>query len=176
MSVCDMYYTLLYVLFFFLMIRRPPRSTRTDTLFPYTTLFRSPATSRPPASSRTRRRPLSNGGTRPRPAARSRTARCRSRSGGSARAAAVQAGSRRGFPVHQRHAPAQRVGARFRDHDVDETAAQPRVAGAVHRAHVLGLAGPLVRVSARRAGDQHLLRAAHPHLPHAARTTVDLPL
>src|SRR3546814_4055225 len=29
--------------FFFLMIRRPPRSTRTDTLFPYTTLFRSRA-------------------------------------------------------------------------------------------------------------------------------------
>src|SRR3546814_17827987 len=28
-------------LFVFLMIRRPPRSTRTDTLFPYTTLFRS---------------------------------------------------------------------------------------------------------------------------------------
>src|SRR3546814_13518104 len=27
--------------FFFLMTRRPPRSTRTDTLFPYTTLFRS---------------------------------------------------------------------------------------------------------------------------------------
>src|SRR3546814_4815265 len=26
---------------FFLMVRRPPRSTRTDTLFPYTTLFRS---------------------------------------------------------------------------------------------------------------------------------------
>src|SRR3546814_19383751 len=31
----------LFYLFFFLMIRRPPRSTRTDTLFPYTTLFRS---------------------------------------------------------------------------------------------------------------------------------------
>src|SRR3546814_12518939 len=30
--------------FFFLMIRRPPRSTRTDTLFPYTTLFRSLST------------------------------------------------------------------------------------------------------------------------------------
>src|SRR3546814_79418 len=30
-------------IFFFLMIRRPPRSTRTDTLFPYTTLFRSGA-------------------------------------------------------------------------------------------------------------------------------------
>src|SRR3546814_7128389 len=32
---------LLFFVFFFLMIRRPPRSTRTDTLFPYTTLFRS---------------------------------------------------------------------------------------------------------------------------------------
>src|SRR3546814_4916423 len=32
-----------YTLLFFLMIRRPPRSTRTDTLFPYTTLFRSPS-------------------------------------------------------------------------------------------------------------------------------------
>src|SRR3546814_1238084 len=34
------------------MIRRPPRSTRTDTLFPYTTLFRStppPRSSSPPA-------------------------------------------------------------------------------------------------------------------------------
>src|SRR3546814_1025133 len=31
----------IFSLFFFLMIRRPPRSTRTDTLFPYTTLFRS---------------------------------------------------------------------------------------------------------------------------------------
>src|SRR3546814_1599724 len=29
------------VSFIFLMIRRPPRSTRTDTLFPYTTLFRA---------------------------------------------------------------------------------------------------------------------------------------
>src|SRR3546814_936383 len=29
------------VCFLFLMLRRPPRSTRTDTLFPYTTLFRS---------------------------------------------------------------------------------------------------------------------------------------
>src|SRR3546814_17413009 len=30
-----------FLFFFFLMIRRPPRSTVTDTLFPYTTLFRS---------------------------------------------------------------------------------------------------------------------------------------
>src|SRR3546814_15784948 len=32
---------ILVVFLFCLMIRRPPRSTRTDTLFPYTTLFRS---------------------------------------------------------------------------------------------------------------------------------------
>src|SRR3546814_17612311 len=38
------------ICFFFLMIRRPPRSTRTDTLFPYTTLFRS--------SQKTRDRPM----------------------------------------------------------------------------------------------------------------------
>src|SRR3546814_18142758 len=31
----------MYFSVFFVMIRRPPRSTRTDTLFPYTTLFRS---------------------------------------------------------------------------------------------------------------------------------------
>src|SRR3546814_15319467 len=35
-SLCFMCFVI-----FFLMIRRPPRSTRTDTLFPYTTLFRS---------------------------------------------------------------------------------------------------------------------------------------
>src|SRR3546814_5982647 len=39
------------------MIRRPPRSTRTDTLFPYTTLFRSPvAYPRVRARSRVRQR------------------------------------------------------------------------------------------------------------------------
>src|SRR3546814_5754523 len=32
-----------FLTFFFLRIRRPPRSTRTDTLFPYTSLFRSAA-------------------------------------------------------------------------------------------------------------------------------------
>src|SRR3546814_13027335 len=31
----------LWMCFFFLMLRRPPRSTRTDPLVPYTTLFRS---------------------------------------------------------------------------------------------------------------------------------------
>src|SRR3546814_11437927 len=34
--------SIVYSFFFVLMLRRPPRSTRTDTLFPYTTLFRSP--------------------------------------------------------------------------------------------------------------------------------------
>src|SRR3546814_10463061 len=40
MDVCS---CILSSLFLFLMIRRPPRSTRIDTLFPYTTLFRSHA-------------------------------------------------------------------------------------------------------------------------------------
>src|SRR3546814_11969622 len=52
------------VLFFFLMIRRPPRSTRTDTLFPYTTLFRSRRRPRPRSIDRARRP-----GGRPRPGA-----------------------------------------------------------------------------------------------------------
>src|SRR3546814_16817792 len=47
-DLCLHVYTSDVILFFFLMIRRPPRSTRTDTLFPYTTLFRSgPAALRP---------------------------------------------------------------------------------------------------------------------------------
>src|SRR3546814_21145865 len=44
--VCDLFLgmcaaSLVIAVFFFLIIRRPPRSTRTDTLCPYTTLFRS---------------------------------------------------------------------------------------------------------------------------------------
>src|SRR3546814_21162851 len=35
-------------IFFFLIIRRPPRSTRTDPLFPYTTLFRAGVAARHP--------------------------------------------------------------------------------------------------------------------------------
>src|SRR3546814_8230053 len=45
MCVCylSLFYVAMFIFFilFFLLIRRPPRSTRTDTLFPYTTLFRS---------------------------------------------------------------------------------------------------------------------------------------
>src|SRR3546814_16355116 len=52
------------------MIRRPPRSTRTDTLFPYTTLFRSTATSprstpQPSPRSPTRRRTAPSSGSHP---------------------------------------------------------------------------------------------------------------
>src|SRR3546814_14059923 len=41
MHLVYLFLPMFILLFFFLMIRRPPRSTRTDTLFPYTTLFRS---------------------------------------------------------------------------------------------------------------------------------------
>src|SRR5215211_9512132 len=52
-------YILLFLLFFFLMIRRPPRST----LFPYTTLFRSQGPPGPPRG----RRPRTPGSWWPRP-------------------------------------------------------------------------------------------------------------
>src|SRR3546814_10854221 len=50
-------YLFAFILCFFVLIRRPPRSTRTDTLFPYTTLFRSrPRQASPPC--RRNRRPV----------------------------------------------------------------------------------------------------------------------
>src|SRR3546814_11595728 len=80
--------------FFFLMIRRPPRSTRTDTLFPYTTLFRShPAPGRrtPLTTARRRRRRHGRSGRRAgwrRPARRGpRSPRGRPVPGGAARRA-----------------------------------------------------------------------------------------
>src|SRR5881275_3520661 len=46
MNICLFVYVFIFIIFFFfflfLMIRRPPRSTLFRTLFPYTTLFRSP--------------------------------------------------------------------------------------------------------------------------------------
>src|SRR3546814_4729855 len=54
------------------MIRRPPRSTRTDTLFPCTTLFRSAVSAGGPARRRRRRAPA-----RTAPGARRRGARAR---------------------------------------------------------------------------------------------------
>src|SRR3546814_18688331 len=44
------------IFFVFLMTRRPPRSTRTDTLFPYPTLFRAPAAATAARDSARRRR------------------------------------------------------------------------------------------------------------------------
>src|SRR3546814_2339826 len=68
------------ILCFFLMIRRPPRSTRTDTLFPYTTLFRSARAPAPrprprheaaaPGRARRRRAPRTRPGSRRPPAHR----------------------------------------------------------------------------------------------------------
>src|SRR3546814_8383056 len=51
---------------FFLMIRRPPRSTRTDTLFPYTTRFRSSLATRIEKQRRSKSRPWKNWGRRSR--------------------------------------------------------------------------------------------------------------
>src|SRR3546814_20390983 len=68
---------------FFLMIRRPPRSTRTDTLFPYTTLFRSAATAPvPPDRWRRPHKPLPamTPSPRVRPWSESARYRCASRS------------------------------------------------------------------------------------------------
>src|SRR3546814_9594506 len=48
-------------LFFVLMIRRPPRSTRTDTLFPDTTVFRSRGLGSADAEARQRARPARTG-------------------------------------------------------------------------------------------------------------------
>src|SRR3546814_12720827 len=73
-----MFYTLFlyqfYIFIFFLIIRRPPRSTRTDTLFPYTTLFRSPDHARCVD-----------------PQQRSQSSRCRKRVEGRARAIEIPA-------------------------------------------------------------------------------------
>src|SRR3546814_16688440 len=69
-------YSSLYIIrsilnrFFFLMIRRPPRSTRTDTLFPYTTLFRSRFATPPPPGRPTRNPPPPEPGRRPPPGRR----------------------------------------------------------------------------------------------------------
>src|SRR3546814_18211404 len=60
---------------FFLMRRRPPRSTRTDTLFPYTTLFRSPCAARKDRSPVRHHLQISEGEARPRDARAARPAR-----------------------------------------------------------------------------------------------------
>src|SRR3546814_1889077 len=66
MCLCDFVGRVFGVCFFFLMIRRPPRSTRTDTLFPYTTLFRSPPCGNRSLRNLRRRRSKNNRGGSPR--------------------------------------------------------------------------------------------------------------
>src|SRR3546814_3068118 len=107
-------------IFFFLMIRRPPRSTRTDTLFPYTPLFRS--TSRAAAPGRPAR-PRRRGGRR-RPAAPGTprccapaATRCRDRDGRNDRAKG------------SRHAAAANLPARSAAHG---SASAPSTAPATH--------------------------------------------
>src|SRR3546814_7853216 len=55
---------MIFVIVFFLNLRRPPRSTRTDTLFPYTTRFRSPLLLRCLRRRAARRRALCRRGVR----------------------------------------------------------------------------------------------------------------
>src|SRR3546814_4534068 len=74
------------------MIRRPPRSTRTDTLFPYTTLFRSVVRGSAPerrAADHRPHRPAAPGARRRRPA-RARPADLRRRDVHARRAAALR--------------------------------------------------------------------------------------
>src|SRR3546814_19264082 len=60
---CDIYvldnpHSVVRTCFCFVVVRRPPRSTRTGTLFPYTTLFRSRGHRGPRSGGRTRPVPL----------------------------------------------------------------------------------------------------------------------
>src|SRR2546425_11051496 len=59
--MCSLLALILFFFFFFLMIRRPPRST----LFPYTTLFRSPVSDPGPAVGRADHRPQARTGGSP---------------------------------------------------------------------------------------------------------------
>src|SRR3546814_12110420 len=83
------------------MRRRPPRSTHTDTLFPYTTLFRSHrrARRRRPAAAQLRRRCLSLSRSR-------RPDRCR-------QDGRRQDGGRQETPLEERGGPPMRVGLTY---------------------------------------------------------------
>src|SRR3546814_15698525 len=100
---------MLFISFFFLMIRRPPRSTRTDTLFPYTTLFRS-ADPVPRNRAARRRRPV--GG---RQAAFPAGGSCRAPRGGNAAGAPpAHVGQRRPGAVAPHRPRNRRAGAVLR--------------------------------------------------------------
>src|SRR3546814_6628205 len=88
---------------FFLMIRRPPRSTRTDTRFPYTTLFRSPA---PLAERRCR--------ARQRRATANNQGKCAGRAGGTEASFTRKQTDKKGKTDDQDHADRIDRGARHR--------------------------------------------------------------
>src|SRR3546814_1835192 len=102
-----------FIIVFFLMIRRPPRSTRTDTLFPYTTLFRTPCAAgcaHPPAAAACR---AATG------RARSRSCRPRRRPGRHATgesAGARAAGRSRGLRVRLLPLPGDQLFQRSEEH------------------------------------------------------------
>src|SRR3546814_9044497 len=150
----------------FVMIRRPPRSTRTHTLFPYTTLFRSqPPTTEPSAECLTRERPPSA------PAAGRLPSSATADAGGSAawlqqhlrglrhvwRAGGLRRVRRVLEPVrreaHRRRDPRRRLDPRFRTR-------VHRARGRPHEAHL---------VPRRRGRQHHDRRHDKRHLPGAYR-------
>src|SRR3546814_3347459 len=120
------------------MIRRPPRSTRTDTLFPYTTLFRSVGAVQDPQADREVRRPLFAGPAAP-GAHRFRAAR------GDARAGRLGGGG--DDPRAQAHGPGPHERAQ-REAALAGERGRPVDAGAVP-GHLLGQARPPADVPAR---------------------------
>src|SRR3546814_1812684 len=130
---------------FFLMIRRPPRSTRTDTLFPYTTLFRSQA-----------RQPRDDGVLRPRPRLPLRAV-----AGGHAvgwRQAAGAAALLRapGAAPDQRAERADRRGHALRDRHAPQALRQCRA-----DRHLAGQLPPLLRSEEHTSELQSLMRTSY---------------
>src|SRR3546814_10562663 len=115
---------MLFMSFFFLMIRRPPRSTRTDTLFPYATLFRSNA-----RSGAAHRRAVRGGGeSQPRGGVRGALGGlpCRRHRAG---AALALRGSRRAGQGLLRHAAGRRHGRAAAPDEGGGAGRRPRRAG-----------------------------------------------
>src|SRR3546814_17509348 len=102
------------------MIRRPPRSTRTETLFPYTTLFRSPNRRRARGDCRAARAPR-DGRSRPPRRARSRRRQAR---GAAAHPRSAAAGGRAFWPRARRRT--SRAGSTRRDFRTRRARAEAR--------------------------------------------------
>src|SRR3546814_1875296 len=158
------------------MIRRPPRSTRTDTLFPYTTLFRSPtgtrksragASAATPPSAAARARPAarpacatSGGGSATSPGGcpnRRRRACGRSRTPPAAGTAPRLPGNRSSRRARVEEQPSQRSAGIGFAHE--RLADQERIdAGRAHALHVAGREDPALGNQAPVAGHRLLQR------------------